>query len=315
MGIDIGSQRGNELGDVYIRSTQKAFKIFYQRVMRIWFSVDAIFKMSRLHREFMDCVQVFHKLTDQVIGEKRTSLQSSQPSGKQRKTFIDELFHQASIDNENWTDKEIRDEVSSMIAAGADTTSHSLGFTVLLLAMFPEVQEKVFREVCAINEMIQGDDSRMSIEACNRMTYTDQVIKESLRLFSSSTIIGRFTTGDVQLKTNNLVVPKNVYAVLGISMLHRDPNIWGPQADRFDPDNFTRENMSERHPHAFAAFSGGPRNCVGLKFANLSMKVMLFKLIKAYRLDTDEKFDDIKCEFHLLMKKVGGWNVKLHPRK
>lgn len=201
-----------------------------------------------------------------------------------------------------------------MIAAGADTTSHSLGFTILLLAMFPEVQDKVFQEIRTIDEMVERSDKKFNIEACNRMTYTGQVIKESLRLFSSSTIIGRFTTGDVKLKTNDLVIPKNVYAVLGISMLHRDENIWGPQASTFNPDNFEKENVAKRHAHAFAAFSGGPRNCVGLKFANLSMKVMLYKLIKAYRLDTDEKFDDIKCEFHLLMKKVGGWNIKLYPR-
>jgi cytochrome P450 len=315
MGINIKSQEGNEFGDLYIKSTQRAFKLLYERVIKIWYAVsDPLYKSSSLYRDFNECCQVFHKLTDKVIEQKRQNRPGT-TSGKRQKTFIDELFHQASIDNKNWTNKEIRDEISSMIAAGADTTSHSLAFTVLLLAMFPEVQEKVFQEITSIDESIECDDGKINIEACNRMTYTGQVIKESLRLFTSSTIIGRYTTGDVKIKTNGLVIPSNVYLIIGISMLHRDPKHWGPVANEFNPENFSKENIAKRHRHSFVAFSGGQRNCVGLKFANLSMKVMLFKLLKAYRLETDEKFEDIKCEFHLLMKKVGGWKIKLHKRQ
>lgn len=315
MGINIKSQEGNEFGDLYIKSTEKAFKLLYQRVFKIWYAVsDSFYQTSSLYREFMECCKVFHMLTDKVVEEKRHSRPAT-TGGKRQKTFVDELFHQASIDNQNWTNKEVRDEISSMIAAGADTTSHSLAFTVLLLAMFPEVQEKVFQEIQSIDESIECDDKKINIEACGRMTYTGQVIKESLRLFASSTLIGRYTTGDVKLKSNNLIIPKNVYLVIGISMLHRDPEYWGQEAHEFNPDNFSKENIAKRHRHSFVAFSGGQRNCVGLKFANLSMKVMLYKLLKAYRIETDEKFEDIRCEFHLLMKKVGGWKIKLHPRE
>lgn len=314
MGTDIKTQQGDEFGDVYIKSTQKAFEILYTRVMKTWFAFEPIYNLSSLQSEFKECCQVFHKLTDKVIQEKRKSQENS-VSGSRQKTFVDELFHQASIDNENWTNKEIRDEISSMIAAGADTTSHSLSFTILLLAMFPEVQEKVFQEINEIDEAIEGDDSRIDINVCGKMIYTGQVIKESLRLFSPSTIIGRYTTGDVRIKTNNVVIPKDVFVIIGFSMLHRNEAIWGPEADKFNPENFSRENIAKRHPNSFIAFSGGQRNCVGLKFANLSMKVILFKLLKAYRLETDERFEDVKCEFHLLMKKVGGWKVKLQKRQ
>lgn len=313
MGININSQQGSDAGDLYIEATQKAFKIMNQRVMKTWFAFEPLYKVSSLCRDFTECIQVFHKLTDKVVEEKRQS-QHSTASEKRQKTFIDELFHQASVDNEKWTNKEVRDEISSMIAAGADTTSHSLGFTIVLLAMFPDVQEKVYREIRSIEETICGDDTRINIEACSRMTYTGQVIKESLRLFAPPTIMGRYTTGDVKLKTDDLVVPKDVFVVIGSSMLHRDEKIWGPEAHKFNPDNFSKDNVASRHPHSFIAFSGGKRNCVGLKFANLSMKVMLYKILRAYRLDTDEKFEDIKCEFHLLMKKVDGWKVKLHSR-
>jgi len=300
MGIKIDSQRGQPMGNAYIESTHRAFEIFVTRVFRIWWSVDSIFQFSPLHKEFSKCTRVFHQLTDKVIAEKR-----SNQDAKRQKTFIDEIFN---ANGSSWTDKEIRDEISSMIAAGADTTSHSLSFTILLLAMFPDVQEKVYREVQEIG------DAQLSMETCSKMTYMGQVIKESLRLFAPSTIIGRYTTGNVTIKTNNLTIPKNVFVIIGMSMLHRQREIWGDDANQFNPENFSKENCAKRKAGSFVAFSNGLRNCVGIKFADLSMKVILFKLLQAYRLETDEKFDDIKCEFRLLMRKVGGWKVKLYPR-
>ena len=313
MGININAQKGEEFGDLYIKSTQKVFKVMHTRTMKMWYMWEPLYNLSSLKRDFMECVKVFHKLTDKVIEAKRSSLQSEMVEDEQ-KTFVDQLFYQASIDSNNWTTDEIKDEISSMIAAGGDTTSHSLSFTILLLAMFPKVQEKVLEEIFLIDEINEGDGLELNMEACNKMTYTEKVIKESLRLFPPAPIVARQTTGDVKLKTRNIVVPKGVNLVVGISMLHRDKNVWGPNADKFDPEHFSKENIAQRHPNAFIAFSGGQRNCVGYKFTHLSMKVLIYRLLKAYRLETDEKFEDIKCEFHLLLDKVGGWRVKLYPR-
>lgn len=311
MGVNINSQNGDEFGNRYIKSTNRAFQILFERTMKVWLVNDKIFRFSSLYKEFKQCCDTFHQLTDKIILEKQDNADES--SSQRNKTFVNELFHQANNDNSEFSEKEVRDEINSMIAAGADTTSHSMGFTILLIAMFPEVQAKVYKEIEYVDSLMD-DGSDMTIEMANKLKYMGQVIKESLRLFSSSTIIGRYTTGDVQLKTRNIVIPKDVFVVLGISMLHRDPKIWGPDAHKFNPDNFLPQNLENRHPFGFCAFSGGPKNCVGLKFANLSMKMIIYKMLKAYRIETDEKFEDIRCEFHLLMKKVGGWNVKLHPR-
>lgn len=313
MGININAQKGEEFGDLYIRSTQKVFEVLYTRTMKMWNMWEPIFKMSSLRREFTKCIEVFHSLTDKVIEAKISSLESTMIEDEQ-KTFVDQLFYQASIDSNNWTVDEIKDEIASMIAAGGDTTSHALSFTILLLAMFPDVQEKILQEVLLINEINEGDGFGINMETCNKMTYTEQVIKESLRLFPSAPIVARQATGDVKIKTRDIVIPKGVNIVVGISQLHRDKSIWGPEAEKFNPENFSKENVAKRHPNSFIAFSGGPRNCVGYKFTNLSMKVTLYKLLKAYRLETDEKLEDVKCEFHLLLDKVGGWRVKLFPR-
>lgn len=111
MATDIKAQKGDDSGDVYIKSTQKAFEILYTRVVKTWFAFEPIYKLSRMRREIIECCQVFHKLTDKVIEGKRNT-QENFEGRKRQKTFVDELFHQASIDNENWTNKEKRDEIS-----------------------------------------------------------------------------------------------------------------------------------------------------------------------------------------------------------
>lgn len=319
MGININAQTGDEFGDLYIKSSQKVFEVLHTRVMRMWLMLDSIFKMTSLSREYMKCVEVFHTLTNKVVAAKQSSLKAAMIAGEQetfdeQKSFVDQLFHQASIDNKNWTTEEIKDEISSMIAAGGDTTSHNLSFTIILLAMFPEIQDKVYQEILSIEEINEGDGFGLNMEACSKMTYTEKVLKESLRLFPSAPIIARQCTGNVKLKTKDIVVPKGVNIVIAISVMHRDKEFWGENADKFDPENFSKENVAKRHPNCFVAFSGGQRNCVGTKFTILSMKTILYKLLKAYRLETDEKFEDIKCQFHLLLDKVGGWQVKLYPR-
>lgn len=313
MGIKINAQKGDEFSDLYLNSTRKIFKVLYTRVMKMWYMWDPIFNMSSLKREYMECVNVLNVLTDKIIESKRGSMGSEMVQSEQ-KSFVDQLFYQASIDGKNWTPAEIKDEISSMIAAGGDTTSHTFCFVIILLAIFPEVQEKVFQEVLSVDEMSDDDGLEISMEACGKMTYTEQVIKESLRLFPAAPIIGRQCTGDIKIKTKDLVIPKGTMLIIGISMLHRSKKFWGPDADKFNPENFSKENVANRNPNHYVAFSGGPRACVGYKFAMLSMKVLLCKILKAYKLETDEKYEDVKCEFHLLIDKVGGWRVKLQPR-
>ncbi len=184
----------------------------------------------------------------------------------------------------------------------------------MLLAMFPDVQEKAYQETKMIDDLIDNDPTLININILDQMEYIHQVIQESLRLFPSAPMIGRLTTGEVHLKTRNLVIPEGVNLVIAVAILHRNKKIWGLDADKFDPDRFSRENKSRRHPHAFIGFSNGPRDCVGVKFAYLSLKMVIYKIIRAYRLETDEKFEDVTCVYSAILRKAGGWRVRISSR-
>lgn len=72
--------------------------------------------------------------------------------------------------------------------------------------------------------------------------------------------------------TDNLVVPAGVDIIIPIYHLHRDPKYWGPNADNFDPENFSEEKNANRHPCSFIPFSYGPRNCIGERQTNKSFQ-------------------------------------------
>lgn len=79
--------------------------------------------------------------------------------------------------------------------------------------------------------------------------------------------------------------------------MHRNLNIWGPTVNEFDPDHFTKENIASRSPFSYIPFSGGPRNCIGMKYAMILVKIALCHVLKEYKYISDLKMADIRSEF------------------
>lgn len=92
--------------------------------------------------------------------------------------------------------------------------------------------------------------------------------------------------------------------LLLINRLHRDPATWGPTGDQFDPDRFQPELVAERHPWAFLPFSGGPRNCIGIKHASLSVRIMLTQLLRRFRLSSRLRLEDVRIKMDITSKVV-----------
>jgi cytochrome P450 len=128
----------------------------------------------------------------------------------------------------------------------------------LLLAQNPTIQDKVFNE---INEQYPSVDEPLTMEVLNRLTYLDRAIKETMRLIPIVPLIVRevrndFDLGPCTLKPGMLMLI-NIYA------LHRRKDIWGEDAEIYNPDRFLPENMTNKHSYSFIPFSAGARNCIG----------------------------------------------------
>jgi cytochrome P450 len=129
----------------------------------------------------------------------------------------------------------------------------------VLLAQNPLIQEKVYNE---INEYYPSFDEPLTLEIINQMTYLDMAIKETLRLIPIIPLIARdvmedFDLGPCRVKPG-MIVAINIYS------LHLSKDVWGEDAEVYNPDRFSEENTAKRHPYSFLPFSAGSRNCIGI---------------------------------------------------
>lgn len=156
---------------------------------------------------------------------------------------------------------DIKCECKSMVFAAFETTALTVFHTLLLLAMFPHYQDLVFEE---LKEFFPpSGDFDVIYEDLKKLEYLDRVLNETLRLIPSVPFTPRDITEDFRL-SNGVLVPKGVVVSIDIFGIHRNKDFWGPEANKFNPDNFLPENVLQRHPFAFIPFSKGRRNCIGL---------------------------------------------------
>ncbi|XP_060849504.1 cytochrome P450 4g1-like [Rhopalosiphum padi] len=115
------------------------------------------------------------------------------------------------------------------------------------------------------------------------------------------------------LVSDNIVLPKGTTCYLCPLATHRD-SVSYPYPNSFDPENFSAENIAKRHKYSFIGFSGGPRGCIGSKYAMLSMKVLVSTFLRNFSVHTDYTFNDIKLKLDLLLRSVNGYPVTIRTR-
>ena len=214
-----------------------------------------------------DYLRNFHK---RIIDERRDLLKKSNNNmnkAEDNKIETDDetpsysIFIDHIINNEGiFTDKEIRDHVVTVLSAGYETSATALAHCILFLALHNNIQDKLLEE---ITEFFPTDDTEINYESLSKLQYMDRVLKESLRLAPVGPVIFRENTADYEI-TPGVVIPKNTIFILNIYALHRNKEIWGGDADKFNPDNFLPENIAKRHPCSYIPFSTGRRNCIGM---------------------------------------------------
>jgi cytochrome P450 family 135 len=166
------------------------------------------------------------------------------------------------------TNRQIRDELLTMIMAGYETTTSALAWTFERLLRSPEVMSR-----------LQDDLGRGSEE------YLDAVVKEVLRLRPVVPVIARKLQDEVKL--NGYLIPSRSVLMVSIFLLHRDPDLH-PEPDEFKPERFLRGGDSE----PWLAFGGGVRRCLGASFAQLEMKVVIKAILAAATLRAPDPGDE-----------------------
>lgn len=208
------------------------------------------------------------------------SMKNQTESSTPRKDLLDVMLLAAQDptlpDSKKMTVDEVLAQSVIFLIAGYETTSTTLGFVCYSLATNADIQEKLQKEI----DSVWDDESKMpSYETVNELPYLDMVISETLRLYPAAPFSIRTCKEDCILK--NLKVPLGISVTVPTYSIHRDPKLW-PNPERFDPERFSPEAKQSRDPYAYMPFGHGPRNCIGMRFAQMEMKLMLVRILKKY---------------------------------
>jgi len=177
---------------------------------------------------------------------------------------------------EPMAERELIDEVMTLIVAGHETTASGLNWTWYLLSQHPQAEARLHAELDAAPEMAAPGLAQMEAFA-----YTSQVVNEALRLYPPGWLLSRRSVAADVL--GGFAVPPNTNVLLPLYLLHRHPRYWR-DPERFAPERFAPEHEAERPRFAYMPFAAGPRHCIGETFALYEMLVHLYKVARRYRL-------------------------------
>jgi cytochrome P450 len=174
------------------------------------------------------------------------------------------------------TDKELLDEVNTLIIAGHETSAGTLNWTWYLLARHPEVEARALEEIRAT---APGDD--FSFDQLMSLGYCNRVLRETLRLYPPVWLFSRRALREDQLGPYR--IPAGAHIFIAPYFLHRRPELW-PDPERFDPDRFDESQHPEVDRYAFIPFSAGARRCIGEYFSFVEMQMHLALLLPRFSL-------------------------------
>uniref|UniRef100_A0AAQ5ZW07 unspecific monooxygenase n=1 Tax=Amphiprion ocellaris TaxID=80972 RepID=A0AAQ5ZW07_AMPOC len=182
------------------------------------------------------------------------------------------------------TDQEILAQAMIFIFAGYETSSSTLSFVAYNLATNPHIQKTLQKEI----DETFPEKVRPNYDGLMQMEYLDMVVNESMRLYPIATRLERVSKTSVEV--NGVTVPKGTTIMIPVYTLHRDPSLW-PEPEAFKPERFSKENKDNIDPYAFLPFGAGPRNCIGMRFAQLMMKLALVEILQNFSFVTCKETD------------------------
>ncbi|MHA7055987.1 cytochrome P450 [Aquimarina sp. M1] len=235
-----------------------------QPYKRWWFHLCGQIKST------LALTQEARDILNKIIEERRNSKESYDD-------LLDMLLSATYEDGSAMDNERLIDEILILFIAGHETTSNALAFCLSLLALHPEIQEKVYKEV----KMYRSDELAL-MEQFEKNKYTTQCIEEAMRLYPPAYFSDRVTIEDDQY--NDTQLPKGTTVLISFFEIHRHQDFW-KNPTVFDPDRFHSANKKEYSDWYFP-FGAGPRMCVGSNFAMYEMIYTVSELIKKYTIST-----------------------------
>jgi cytochrome P450 len=217
-------------------------------------------------KRFLRGVRALDEIVYGIIRERRASGMGED--------LLSDLLRAQDTDGTAMTDRQLRDEVMTMLLAGHETTALALSWAWFLLASHPEAQAKLHEE---LQRVLAG---RLPAAAdVPQLVYTNRVVRETMRLYPPAWVMSRRAAEDVNI--GEYFVPAGSNVVISPWVTHRDERFF-PNPEAFDPDRWSMEFEQSLPKFAYFPFGGGPRICIGNNFALMEAAILLASVAQRF---------------------------------
>ncbi|MFO0662612.1 MAG: cytochrome P450 [Polyangiaceae bacterium] len=242
------------------------------------------------------CKTAMRTIEDVVLGVVR----ERRATGVQKPDLLGMLMELQDEDGEHMTEKQLRDELLTLVVAGHETTANALTFALYRLSQTPDVLHKL---------RVELDVSSEDVQALVKLPYNRAVVDETLRLYPPAWIVEREAIEEDVVCGKPL--PKG--GTIGVSpfLLHRHAKYW-PRPESFEPERFLTPDP-ERPKNAYMPFGAGPRTCIGNVFALTEMQVVIAMLVRRFDVEAVSK-EPVEFDAAITLRPKGGLPVRVSLR-
>src|SRR5947209_3447142 len=263
--------------------------------------------LQKRRKTLAEDVDFMNRMVDEIVAERRKNAEAAE--GK--KDMLGAMM--TGVDRATGTqldDVNIRYQINTFLIAGHETTSGLLSCSLYALLKHPDVLKKAYEEVDRV--LGPDTDARPTYQQVTQLTYITQILKETLRLWPPAPAYGIAPLKDETIG-GKYKLKKNTFVTVLVLALHRDPSVWGPNPDAFDPENFSKEAEAKRPINAWKPFGNGQRACIGRGFAMHEAALAIGMILQRFKL-----MDVHRYQMHLketLTIKPDGFKIKVRPRQ
>jgi cytochrome P450 len=250
--------------------------------------------------EYRQAVETMESVIDDIVTERRGT-QGDAATGESPDDLLSILLR--AQERGEQSDRQIRDEVMTILLAGHDTTALTLTYTWYLLSQHPDAERRIHAEV---DEVV--GDNRPTMADVAQLDYVQRVIDESMRLYPP--VYTMFREPRQPVEVGGYRIPDDASIMISQWAMHRSERYWD-EPDVFDPDRWTRD--ADRPRFTYFPFGAGPRHCIGKHLATLEAKLIVARTAQQHSLEyTREREPELRPT--LTMHPRDGMPMRVHDR-
>lgn len=263
--------------DALVHKVERAFEEVLSLLFRQMFLPKAVRSLPiPSNRRYRNNLRFLHDTVQDLIKDYRKD-------DSHRDDLLSALLASRDDDGGRLDDEEIHDQVITVMAAGTETVAGTLTWIFYLLSQHPDIEKQLYEEIDTVLDGRPPEWADLS-----RLSLTDRIITETLRLYPPAWLFTRRTAADVELAGVHL--PEGSTVVFSPSAVQRFTGAY-PQEAEFDPDRWLPERVSTLARHAFVAFGTGARKCIGDLYARTECTLALATILSRWRVTVEPGYD------------------------